>query len=235
MTKNIAENIHHIKQRILNTAKKCHRDPNQITLLAVSKTKSAQQINEAIQTGQYQFGENYVKEGIEKIHYFREHLQNMSLIWHFIGPLQSNKTRLVAENFDWIHTLDRFKIAERLSGQRPKALSPLNGLIQINISHETTKSGIHPEALFDLAEKINALPNLTLRGIMAIPAAGMNEKVQKQEYNEMFSLYSQLKQQYPQVDTLSLGMSNDMEVAIAAGSTLIRIGIAIFGTRNQRE
>lgn len=231
--KRIADNINHIKRRIKEIAHTYQRDPDEITLLAVTKNKTDKHIQEAILAGQYWFGENYVQEGCKKILHFRSSCHKMPLVWHFIGALQSNKTRVVAENFDWVHSVNSVKIAERLNQQRPKNNERLNALIQINISNEDTKSGITPRELDALATTINALPNIRLRGIMAIPAPNVTEKHRKQEYANLFALYSQLRQQYPHVDTFSLGMSEDMEAAIAAGSTLVRIGTAIFGARNQ--
>nr|CBA73650.1 amino acid racemase [Arsenophonus nasoniae] len=202
--------------------------PEDITLLAVSKTKSCDAIQEAIDAGQYQFGENYLQEGIEKIAYFR-HKQD--LIWHFIGALQSNKSRLVAEHFDWCHTIDRLKIAQRLNNQRPINKTPLNVLIQINISDEISKSGIAPEELDKLAAEIVLLPNLKLRGLMAIPAPNNELSQQISIFRSMENLFNQLKKQYPNIDTLSMGMTADLDIAIAWGSTLVRIGTAIFGSR----
>ncbi|BDA53131.1 YggS family pyridoxal phosphate enzyme [Raoultella ornithinolytica] len=200
-------------------------------MLAVSKTKPASAIEEAIAAGQVAFGENYVQEGVEKIRYFQE-AGASSLQWHFIGPLQSNKSRLVAEHFDWCHTVDRLKIATRLSEQRPSHLPPLNVLIQINISDEQSKSGILLDALDGLAAEIAALPNLRLRGLMAIPAPESEYVRQFAVAQQMAVAFARLKTQYPTVDTLSLGMSDDMEAAIAAGSTMVRIGTAIFGARD---
>lgn len=205
--------------------------PQKVKLLAVSKTKPCSAILQAYQVGQTAFGENYVQEGIEKIQWFRQ--QHIDLEWHFIGGLQSNKTRLVAEYFDWVQTIDRFKIAERLNAQRPAQFSPLNILIQINISDENSKSGIAPNELFKLAEQIIQLPNLTLRGLMAIPAPTKELSQQQETFQQMKSLFTQLQQHYPQhpIDTLSIGMSDDMQVAINCGSTMVRVGTAIFGSR----
>ncbi len=185
----------------------------------------------AIAAGQRAFGENYVQEGVEKIRYFREQRQT-DLTWHFIGPLQSNKSRLVAEHFDWCHTVDRLRIATRLSEQRPAGLAPLNVLIQINISDEHSKSGIALEELEALAQQVAALPGLTLRGLMAIPALEIDYHKQFAVASQMAVAFGRLKARYSTVDTLSLGMTDDMEAAIAAGSTLVRIGTAIFGARH---
>lgn len=227
----IAHNLAQVRDKISDAAARCGRDPAEVMLLAVSKTKPASAIEEATAAGQVAFGENYVQEGVEKIRHFQQagasHLQ-----WHFIGPLQSNKSRLVAEHFDWCHTVDRLKIATRLSEQRPSHLPPLNVLIQINISDEQSKSGILPDALDALAAEIAVLPNLQLRGLMAIPAPESEYVRQFAVAQQMAVAFARLKTQYPTVDTLSLGMSDDMEAAIAAGSTMVRIGTAIFGARD---
>ncbi|GAB5074201.1 YggS family pyridoxal phosphate-dependent enzyme [Citrobacter sedlakii] len=200
-------------------------------MLAVSKTKPASAIEEAIATGQRAFGENYVQEGVEKIRHFQA--QGVEgLQWHFIGPLQSNKSRLVAEHFDWCHTIDRLRIAARLSEQRPAELPPLNVLIQINISDENSKSGISLEALDALAAEVVELPHLRLRGLMAIPAPESDYVRQFEVARQMAVAFAGLQARYPDVDTLSLGMSDDMDAAIAAGSTMVRIGTAIFGARD---
>lgn len=200
-------------------------------LLAVSKTKPASAIAEAIDAGQRAFGENYVQEGVDKIQHFRE-ARVEGLTWHFIGPLQSNKSRLVAEHFDWCHTVDRLRIATRLNEQRPDAMAPLNVLIQVNISDEQSKSGIALSELDALAAAVAALPRLRLRGLMAIPAPEKEYARQFAVASEMAAAFATLKARYPTVDTLSLGMSDDMEAAIAAGSTMVRIGTAIFGARD---
>lgn len=225
----IAHNLQEIHQRILSAATRCGRDPSEITLVAVSKTKPASMVEEAMIAGQHIFGENYLQEGLEKI---RSINAAVPPEWHFIGPVQSNKSRLVAENFAWCHTIDRLRIATRLSEQRPAHLPPLNVLIQINISDESGKSGIIPQELPALAQQIMLLPGLSLRGLMAIPAIESSYQAQLKTGQIMAQLLTSLKQQYPGVDTLSLGMSEDLEAAIEAGSTMIRIGSAIFGQRN---
>lgn len=226
----ISENLSRIQQQIEQISAEYQRE--NVRLLAVSKTKPVQAIEEAIRAGQYAFGENYVQEGVEKIAYFSG---NKSLEWHFIGPLQSNKSRLVAEHFDWIQTVDRFKIAERLNDQRPEHLPPLNVLIQINISDESSKSGIQPEEMFSLAEKISQFPRLKLRGLMAIPKPESEPEQQKIALRKMKDLFNRLQQQFESVDTLSMGMSDDMASAIECGSTMVRIGTAIFGERNYSQ
>ncbi|MDF7667536.1 YggS family pyridoxal phosphate-dependent enzyme [Orbaceae bacterium ESL0727] len=227
----VHNNLLAIKTKIQQIAEKCNRDPKTIELIAVSKTKPASQIAEAIDAGQLAFGENYVQEGVEKIHYFQQTSPNLKLCWHFIGPLQSNKCKLVAENFDWMHTIDRLKIAERLNDHRPIDKGKLNVLIQVNISQEASKSGIAPEQLPELAQQIVALPNLSLRGLMAIPEIEDDFDKQVAVFRKMQQLLHTLQTQYPFLDTLSMGMTNDMQAAITAGSTMVRIGTAIFGAR----
>ena len=227
----IAHNLAQVRDKISAAATRCGRASEEITLLAVSKTKPASAIAEAIDAGQRAFGENYVQEGVDKIRYFQE--QGMTdLQWHFIGPLQSNKSRLVAEHFDWCHTIDRLRIATRLNEQRPAEMSALNVLIQVNISDENSKSGITLDELDALAAEVAALPRLTLRGLMAIPAPESSYERQFAVAQQMAVAFEALKARYNTVDTLSLGMSDDMEAAIAAGSTMVRIGTAIFGARD---
>lgn len=224
----IAQNLAHIRQQIAD----CH-PTQEVTLLAVSKTKPFADILTAYHAGQRQFGENYVQEGVEKIQLAQQ--QNLNdITWHLIGPLQSNKTRIVAEHFAWVQTIDRVKIAERLSQQRPDHLQPLQVLIQINISDENSKSGITPQQMEELAQQIINLPKLQLRGLMAIPAPTEDINQQTAVFNQMKVLLQQLQQRFPQqkIDTLSMGMTDDMQTAIACGSTMVRIGTAIFGKRN---
>lgn len=229
--KTVHDNLIAIKSEIQKIALNCGRDPKTIELIAVSKTKPVSLIEEAIHAGQRSFGENYVQEGAEKINYFKEKMPDISLNWHFIGPLQSNKTKLVAENFDWMHTIDRFKIAQRLNDQRPSTMPKLNVLIQVNISNESTKSGIKPDEVIDLVKQIRTLPNLNLRGLMAIPEIEDDFDKQLSVFSKMQLLLQQLQHDYPFMDTLSMGMSGDMKAAIFAGSTMVRIGTAIFGSR----
>ena len=227
----VQDNLLNIKNEIAEIAKKCERDPNTIQLIAVSKTKPVEQVIEAINAGQLAFGENYVQEGVEKIQYFEKNMPNNDLIWHFIGPLQSNKSKLVAEHFDWMHTIDRLKIAQRLNDQRPKEMAKLNVLIQVNISQEASKSGVKPEEVADLVKQIVTLPNLNLRGLMAIPEIENDYDKQLNVFTKMQQLLQSLQKDYPFMDTLSMGMSGDMQAAIVAGSTMVRIGTAIFGAR----
>ena len=230
----IAHNLAQVRDKISAAATRCGRASEEVTLLAVSKTKPASAIAEAIDAGQRMFGENYVQEGVEKIRHFREK-GTADLQWHFIGPLQSNKSRLVAEHFDWCHTVDRLRIASRLSEQRPAEMPPLNVLIQINISDENSKSGIALEALNQLADEVAALPGLKLRGLMAIPAPESDYDRQFAVARQMAVAFEALKTRFPTVDTLSLGMTDDMAAAIAAGSTMVRIGTAIFGARDYTQ
>lgn len=230
----IAHNLAQARDKISAAATRCGRASEEITLLAVSKTKPASAIADAIEAGQHAFGENYVQEGVDKIRFFQEQGKT-DLQWHFIGPLQSNKSRLVAEHFDWCHTIDRLRIASRLNDQRPEALPPLNVLIQVNISDENSKSGIALEELDALAADVAALPRLTLRGLMAIPAPESSYERQFAVAQQMAVAFEALKARYETVDTLSLGMSDDMEAAIAAGSTMVRIGTAIFGARDYTQ
>lgn len=227
----VHDNILTIKNEIKNIALECERDPNSIELIAVSKTKPVTLIEQAISAGQFAFGENYVQEGVEKIQFFKQNMPNAPLIWHFIGPLQSNKTKLVAENFDWMHTIDRFKIAQRLNEQRPANMNKLNVLIQVNISQEASKSGIAPNQVTELVKQVIALPNLNLRGLMAIPEIENDFNKQLDVFKQMQQLLKSLQIDYPFLDTLSMGMSADMQAAIVAGSTMVRIGSAIFGAR----
>ncbi|AIK89995.1 YggS family pyridoxal phosphate-dependent enzyme [Glaesserella parasuis] len=225
----ISQNLATISQQIQQCCQQANRPEQSVKLLAVSKTKPISAIAEAIEAGQRAFGENYVQEGIEKIQHFAE---NDTLEWHFIGLLQSNKTRVVAEHFDWVQTIDRLKIAQRLSEQRPKHLPELNVLIQINISDEASKSGISAKEMLELATQISQLPRLKLRGLMAIPKPESEPEQQKIALAQMNELFLQLQSQFEGIDTLSMGMSDDMPSAIECGSTMVRIGTAIFGARS---
>ncbi|EKO3933439.1 YggS family pyridoxal phosphate-dependent enzyme [Vibrio fluvialis] len=228
----IQQNLEHITSQIENAQQKCGRPRSSVQLLAVSKTKPVEAILEAAQAGQRVFGENYVQEGCDKVQFFAEHHPKLDLEWHFIGPLQSNKTRQIAEHFDWMHTIDRAKIAQRLSEQRPAHLPPLQVLIQVNTSGEASKSGISENDLFTLAELISGLPNLTLRGLMSIPENVSDYPSQLAAFRQLAALKDRLAEKYDGIDTLSMGMSGDMEAAIEAGSTIVRIGTAIFGQRD---
>ncbi|MCG6232644.1 YggS family pyridoxal phosphate-dependent enzyme [Vibrio furnissii] len=228
----IQQNLEHITSQIENAQQKCGRSRSSVQLLAVSKTKPVEAILEAAEAGQRAFGENYVQEGCDKVQFFAEHHPELNLEWHFIGPLQSNKTRLIAEHFDWMHTIDRAKIAQRLSEQRPAHLPPLQVLIQVNTSGEASKSGVSENDLFTLAELISGLPNLTLRGLMSIPENVPDYASQLAAFRQLAALKDQLAEKYDGIDTLSMGMSGDMTAAIEAGSTIVRIGTAIFGQRD---
>lgn len=221
----IAENISTLAERIHNAAQASRRDPGSVGLLAVSKTKPASDLREAFSAGLRDFGENYLQEALGK----QTELSDLPLIWHFIGPIQSNKTRAIAENFAWVHSVDRLKIAQRLSEQRPADLPPLNVCIQVNVSGEASKSGCTPEDLPALAQAISALPNLRLRGLMAIPEPTEDSDEQNAAFSAVRTLQDQLN--LP-LDTLSMGMSHDLEAAIAQGATWVRIGTALFGARN---
>jgi len=221
----IAENISTLAERIHSAAQAVQRDPASVGLLAVSKTKPASDLREAYDAGLRDFGENYLQEALGK----QAELSDLPLIWHFIGPIQSNKTRAIAEHFAWVHSVDRLKIAQRLSEQRPPELPPLNICIQVNVSGEASKSGCSPEDLPALAQAISVLPNLKLRGLMAIPEPTDD----RDEQNASFAAVSTLQAQLGlPLDTLSMGMSHDLEAAIAQGATWVRIGTALFGARN---
>jgi pyridoxal phosphate enzyme (YggS family) len=198
-----------------------------VQLCAVSKAQTAEKIRLAYEVGQTIFGENYVQEAITK----QAQLADCKIEWHFIGPIQSNKTQLIAQHFDWVHSVDRIKIAERLASARSTQLPPLNVCIQINSSEEATKSGAGVVEMFTLAQTISHLPTLKLRGIMAIPAPTLDKALQHQQFKQVHEAYTQLKQQGYVLDTLSIGMSEDFEAAIAEGATIVRIGSAIFGAR----
>ena len=221
----IADNIGQVRQRIRAAADAVQRDANSIHLLAVSKTKPAQALREAYAAGLRDFGENYLQEALGK----QAELTDLPLSWHFIGPIQSNKTRAIAENFAWVHSVDRLKIAQRLSEQRPADLPPLNICIQVNVSGEASKSGCTPADLPSLARAISALPRLKLRGLMAIPEPTEDRTEQDAAFAAVRDLQASLN--LP-LDTLSMGMSHDLESAIAQGATWVRIGTALFGARD---
>ena len=208
------------------------RDPMQVQLLAVSKTFPAAHVLEAIAAGQHAFGENYLQEALDKIADIKAALPSAPVEWHFIGPIQSNKTRSIAASFDWVHTVERLKVAERLSAQRPAGLPPLNVCIQVNISGEASKSGAMPAELAELARQVALLPNLTLRGLMAIPAPEQDGARQRAAFARLRALADALREGGLETDTLSMGMSADMAAAIAEGATIVRVGSAIFGDRS---
>ncbi len=225
----IPNNTTKLLNRVRLAAEKSQRSPQDICIVAASKTRSADDIRTAYASGIRNFGENYLQEALQKI----AALTDLELNWHFIGPIQSNKTRAIAENFDWVHSVERLKIARRLSEQRPGHLAPLQICLQVNISAEASKSGVSPHELPALVEEVKKLPGLTLRGLMAIPAATSEEQLQQRAFLEMAELLAQLQACAPDMDTLSMGMSGDLEAAIAQGSNLIRVGTDIFGPRSR--
>lgn len=227
MPANVAINIAKVRERIGQACRSAGRIEPDITLIAVSKTQPDAAIRAAHAAGITDIGENYCQEAIEKI----AMLGDLPLTWHFIGPLQSNKTRLVAEHFAWVHSVDRLKLAQRLSAQRPSELPPLNICVQVNIDDEASKSGIAPQELSALLEAIIELPHLRVRGLMAIPKPHLNPADQRAALNKMRALFDQQRQRWPQLDTLSMGMSDDFELAIDAGATMVRVGTDIFGAR----
>ena len=231
MTDNaLPESLASARERLRRALEDAGRSPTSATLLAVSKTKPAEMLREAWQHGQREFGENYLQEALDK----QAALEDLDgIVWHFIGPLQSNKTRAVAEQFAWVHSVDRLKIAKRLSEQRPAALPPLNVCLQVNISREATNSGVLPEGTLALAQEIAALPGLALRGLMAIPAPAETLEAQRQPLAALRQLLEELQAALPEapLDTLSMGMSDDLEAAVLEGATLVRLGTAIFGAR----
>lgn len=225
----VAENLQEVRLEINALTERFSRSRESVRLLAVSKTKPVNDLLAAYEAGQRLFGENYVQEAVDKYHQLASY---QDIEWHFIGPIQSNKSRLIAETMAWVHTIDRDKIARRLSEQRPVDMPPLNVLIQVNISGEASKSGVALEALQDMVELVSELPNLRLRGLMAIPAPQISEADQIQVYAPLKKAFETLQLQHPEVDTLSIGMSGDLAAAIASGSTMVRVGTAIFGARN---
>lgn len=221
----IADNIANVRDRIFRAAESAERGPQEVTLMAVTKTREATAIRDAWAHGIRDFGENYLQEALDKI----AALQDLPLTWHFIGPIQSNKTRAIAEHFDWVHSVDRLKIAQRLSDQRPADLPPLNICLQVNISAEASKSGVMPDDLPALAAAVSSLPRLRLRGLMAIPAPADNSTARRVPLQQL----RQAMQALPQaLDTLSMGMTDDLTEAVQEGSTIVRIGTALFGPRD---
>ena len=223
----IADNIARVRAQMAAACQSAGRAPGSVQLLAVSKTWSADAVRTAHATGQIDFGENYIQEAVDKI----TALRDLPLVWHCIGPIQSNKTRLVAEHFDWVHSIDRLKIAQRLSEQRPEHLPPLQVCIQVNVDGGETKSGVSPQDLPALAQAVATLPRLQLRGLMTIPEPAETEAQMRTVHRQAKDLFEQLRTQGLPLDTLSMGMSADMAAAIAEGSTLVRVGTAIFGQR----
>lgn len=224
----IADNLQAVQARISNAAAAVGRSPESVRLLAVSKTWPLACVLDAAEAGQRAFGENYVQEGIDKI----AAVSGRNLEWHFIGPLQSNKTKQVAEHFDWVHSIDRLKVAERLSAQRPAYLPALQVCVQVNVSGEASKSGCAPDQALALCRAVAALPGLQLRGLMAIPEASDDMAAQRIPFRKLRELSEQVRTAGVPLDTLSMGMSHDLEAAVAEGATIVRIGTAIFGERN---
>ena len=222
----LEERYERVKQSLADDEMRFGREPGSVFLLPISKTFGIDALEEAVKCGMRAFGENYVQEGCEKIEYFKKQHPDLEITWHFIGHLQSNKTRPVAEHFDWVQTVERLKIAQRLSEQRPADMPPLNVLIEVHISDEESKSGCQPADVPALAQAITLLPNLKLRGIMAIPAPSDTEEGKKAPLKEMYAIFLHLR------DTLSMGMSSDMAEAVECGSTMVRVGSAIFGPRD---
>ncbi len=230
----LRDKLSKVHDRVQHAADKAHRDSDDIRVIAVSKTRPASMLRTAFEFGQDRFGENYLQEALQK----QQQLSDLAIEWHFIGPIQSNKTRDIATNFDWVHSVDRLKVAQRLNDQRPRQLAPLNVCIQVNIDEESSKSGVVEKDLLSLALAIQNLPHIRLRGLMAIPVA-------HDTYAEQFAVFKRVQQAFQQLkidllaqgatsehlDTLSMGMSGDMEAAIAAGATFVRIGTDIFGER----
>ncbi|UWE15492.1 YggS family pyridoxal phosphate-dependent enzyme [Herbaspirillum huttiense] len=228
----IAQHLQHVQQQIAQAAGQAGRVPSSVQLLAVSKTFGPEAVAEAVAAGQRAFGENYLQEALDKIAALPALVPDTPLEWHFIGPIQSNKTRPIAEHFDWVHSVDRLKIAQRLSEQRPEELGALNICLQVNISAEASKSGLSPEELPEVAAQVAQLPRLRLRGLMAIPAPSDDMKQQRAAFAAVRGLYEQLRTVGLPLDTLSMGMSADLEAAVAEGATIVRVGSAIFGARH---
>ena len=228
---NIGQRLEHVLKQIRQAESDHRRPANSVALLAVSKTWPAQFIVDAAAVGQRLFGENYVQEAIEKFDFIQTHHPELNLEWHFIGHLQSNKSRDIAQRFDWVHSVDRLKLAKRLNDQRPNALPPLNICLQVNIGAEPSKAGLATADLVTVAKEVASLKQLRLRGLMAIPRATADEQEQRQQFRQLRYLLNDLQRQLPELDTLSMGMSNDLEAAIKEGATWVRIGTAIFGPR----
>jgi len=230
-TAEIAQRLAAVRQRIRDAETAHGREPDSVQLLAVSKRQPVEAIRAALAEGQHAFGENYLQEGAEK----RAALAGEDIEWHFIGALQSNKTRSVAEGFDWVHTIDRLKIARRLSEQRPSGAAPLQCCLQVNVSGEASKSGVEPAQAPALARQIAELPNLQLRGLMTLPEAVTDFECQRAAFRPLRELQARLVADGLALDTLSMGMSNDLEAAVAEGATLVRLGTAVFGPRPEKQ
>ena len=227
MSNQVSDKLQHVRQRIELAAESVGRPAGAVKLLAVSKTMPAQAVREAYAAGQLAFGENYIQEAVDKM----AALSDLTLEWHCIGPVQSNKTQLVASNFDWVHSIDRLKIAERLSAQRPAHLPPLQVCLQVNIDGGANKSGVAPQDLLALAQAVKKLPHLQLRGLMTIPEPAETDAAMRAVHRQTKELFDSLNAAGLSLDTLSMGMTADLEAAIAEGSTCVRVGTAIFGSR----
>jgi len=234
----IADNIQNVRKRIQKATIEAGRSENAVELLAVSKTRPAEALFEAMQAGIESFGENYLSEALVKqseLERLCSAEQYSALSWHFIGPIQSNKTKAIAEHFDWVHSVDRLKIAKRLNDQRPDKAKPLNICIQVNIDHEETKSGVFLEDVPNLIDALKTMPKLKFRGLMCIPNAQLGEQSVKQAFMKMKSCFDGLSSEDSQVDTLSMGMSGDIEIAIESGATMVRVGTSLFGAREAQQ
>ncbi len=224
----IAQSLEETRNRVTVLERRYDRPPGGVRVLAVSKTKPPEAVRAAAEAGQREFGENHVQDALVKL----DALGGLDLIWHFIGPVQSNKTRMVAARFDWVHSIDRAKIAARLNAQRPEELAPLEVCIQVNVSGEDSKSGVDPDQVEELARVVSGLPRLKLRGLMTLPRISAGLQAQRQPFATLRRILETLNTRGFALDTLSMGMSNDMEAAIAEGATIVRIGTAVFGTRD---
>jgi pyridoxal phosphate enzyme (YggS family) len=223
----VASRLQAVKARIARVAQSVDRQPDEITLLVASKTHPAERVREAWLAGQTIFGENYLQEALAKM----PALADLQIEWHFIGPIQSNKTKRIAENFSWVHSVDRVKIADRLAKDRSESLPPLQICLQVNVSGEASKSGVAPEELAHLAAHVVRLPRLKFRGLMAVPELTTATALQRSQFHMLWELFDRLKRGGYELDTLSMGMSEDMDIAIAEGATMVRVGTAIFGPR----
>lgn len=225
----IAQSLDEIRNRVTVLARRYGRDPGDVCVLAVSKTKPPEAVRAAAAAGQRDFGENHLQDALTKL----DALGDLDLVWHFIGPVQSNKTRVIAARFQWVHSIDRAKIATRLSTQRPENLPPLNVCLQVNVSGESSKAGVAPDEVEALAQSVAELPRLTLRGLMTLPRPCDDLEAQRRPFARLRELQEFLRGRGYALDTLSMGMTNDMEAAIAEGATIVRIGTAIFGARER--
>ena len=226
--KSIAENIQIVEDDIARFVQLYDRAPSSTLLIAASKTQTAERVAQAYQAGLRHFGENYLQEALEK----QSQLTDKAITWHFIGPIQSRKAKDIAVNFDWVHSVDRLSVAQKLSKHRPENLPPLQICIQVNISNDPNKSGVAVDEIHSLSEQIAALPGLELRGLMTLPKAEPALQQQRLVFRQLVAQFEQQQKYFPQMDTLSMGMSQDLEAAIAEGATFVRIGTAIFGPRS---